>query len=392
MSISVVVVSYRTHLWLERCLLSVVTGADAVILVDNGSPGGAVGEVGRRLGVEVETLPTNTGFAGGVNAGLRRVRGDVVAILNDDAVAGPEWLASAAAVLADPTVAAVGPKILFPWPFAEIHLNEEPHFAPDDPRPLARNIRRVEVDGLDVPLGGLQGPGVHRLEQRVEGDVTHQWRWTTGSGPIYVPVPEDGKGTEVTVNGEPVPVEQLVDLVSNAGCYLSARGHGGDYGFAAPDDGRFDVATERFATTGAAMVARAETFSRLGRFAESFFAYYEDFDWCWRARLAGLRLAYDPSAVVHHVGGASTGGPASDRVRYLAARNRMQTLARNAPLPVLWSELRSPADRPESGMALPLAKRITQGLLERRSLARHRRRKPIEIWREWAGQDEGWPP
>ena len=48
-------------------------------------------------------------------------RGDVVALLNDDAVAGPEWLASAVAVLTDPGVAAVGPKILFPWPFAEIN-------------------------------------------------------------------------------------------------------------------------------------------------------------------------------------------------------------------------------------------------------------------------------
>src|SRR5205085_11599343 len=134
---------------------------------------------GRRLGAVVEALPTNTGFAGGVNVGLRRARGDVVALLNDDAVAGPEWLASAVAVLADPGVAAVGPKVVFPWPFAEIRLDEEPHFASGDPRPLGRNMRRVEVDGVDVPLGGLLGPGVHRLEQRVEGDLTLQWRWTS---------------------------------------------------------------------------------------------------------------------------------------------------------------------------------------------------------------------
>jgi hypothetical protein len=302
-------------------------------------------------------------------------------------VADPGWLPLAAAALADPGVAAVGPKILLPWPFAEIHLDEEPRFAPGDPRPLARNIRRVEVDGVEVPLGGLLGSGVHRLEQRVEGDVTHQWRWTTGSGPIYVPVPEEGKGLEVAVDSEPVPVEQLVDLVGNAGSYLSARGHGGDHGFDAPDDGRFDASAERFATTGAAMVARAETFRRIGAFADPFFAYYEDLDWCWRARLAGLRLVYDPAGVVRHVGGASTGGSASDRVRYLAARNRMQTLARNAPLRVLSSELRSPVDRPESGMALALVNRVIQGLLERRALARRWDRKPLDVWREWAGRD-----
>jgi GT2 family glycosyltransferase len=390
MTSSVVVVSYRTHLWLDRCLTSVIDQADEVILVDNGSPGGAVGDIGRALGVHVETLPTNTGFAGGANAGIRRARGDIVALLNDDAVADPDWLASAGKVLEDPSVAAVGPKILFPWPFAEVHLDDEPQFFPGDPRPLARNIRHVEVDGVDVPLGGLHGPGIHRLEQRTEGDITHQWRWTTGSGPIYIPVPEEAKGAEVAVNGEPVPVQRQVDLVSNAGSYLSARGHGGDYGFAAPDDGRFDAATEHFATTGAAMVVRAETFARLGAFAESFFAYYEDFDWCWRARLAGLRLVYDPAGVVRHVGGASSGGPVSERVKYLAARNRVQTLARNAPLRVLWSELRSPSDRPDSGMAPGLAKRTGQGLVERRALARLRRCRPSEVWERWAGRDETW--
>ena len=390
MTTSVIVVSYRPHLWLERCLRSVLAQADEVILVDNGSPGGAVGDEGRRRGAVVESLPTNTGFAGGVNAGLRRARGDIVALLNDDAVAGEGWLPAARRALADPAVAAVGPKILYPWPFAEIHLDEEPQFFLGDPRPLARNIRHVEVDGVDVPLGGLLGPGVHRLEQRVEGDVTHQWRWTTGSGAIYVPVPEGGQGAAVTVNQEPVAVTGLVDLVSNAGSYLSARGHGGDYGFAAPDQDRFDVPAERFANTGAAMAARKETFAFLGGFAEPFFAYYEDFDWCWRARLAGLRVIYDPAAVVRHVSGASTGGPAADRVRYLAARNRMHTLARNAPLRILRSELRSPTGRPEQGMALAIAKRVTYGLVERRRFASRWRHSPGEVWAEWAGRDERW--
>jgi GT2 family glycosyltransferase len=362
--------------------------ADEVVLVDNGSPGGRVGAVGRRLGAVVETLPKNRGFAAGVNAGLRRARGGVVALLNDDAVAGAEWLASAAAVLEDPSVAAVGPKILLLWRFVEIRLDTEPRFAPGDPRPLGRAIYRVQVDGVDVPLGGLMGSGVHRLEQRVDRDGTRQWRWTSGSGPIFVPVREDGKGAAAAVDGEPVRVERVVDLVANAGSYLSTNGHGGDYGFGAPDDGAFDVPAERFATTGAAMAARAETFARVGGFAESYFAYYEDLDWCWRSRLAGLRCFYDPTCAVRHVGGATTGGPSSDRVRYLAARNRMQTLARNAPLAVVSSQLRSSADRPTSGMILPIVKRVSLGLMERRRLSRGWSTSPHKVWAAWAGRDE----
>ena len=185
----------------------------------------------------------------------------------------------------------------------------------------------------------------------------------------------------------------LVHRINNAGSYLSTHGHGGDYGFLA-DPGApgapFDQPAERFAATGAAMVARAETFRRLGGLAESFFAYYEDTDWCWRARLAGLSIRYDPAGVVHHIGGASTGGPFSARVRFLAARNRIHTLARNAPLPAVWSELRSPVDRPSSGMALPLAGRVTRGLLERVRLACLWTGRPEDVWRAWAGRDEVW--
>src|SRR5581483_10484861 len=330
-SSSVIVVSYRIHGWLERCLESVAGQADEVLLVDNGSPGGAVGAIGRRCGVTVETLGKNRGFAGGVNAGLRRAKGDLVALLNDDAFAEPGWLASAAKALADPSVAAVGPKILFPSKFAEIRLDEEPRFAPPDPRPLGRMISRVELDGRPMALGALRGAGLHELEHEVRDGVGRDFRWTAGSGPILVPLDEGAVDAEVTVDGEPAPVTRTVDVISCAGVYLSIEGHAGDYGFEAPEDGRFDDPAERFAATGAALVARAETFARIGGLAESFFAYYEDVDWCWRARLAGLRILYEPNGVVRHVGGASTGGPSSERVRFLAARNRIYALARNAP-------------------------------------------------------------
>lgn len=389
MKTTVIVVSYRSHPWLERCLESVLGQADEVILVDNGSPGGGIGDVGRRLGAKVEPLPRNTGFAGGVNAGLRRAGGDVIALLNDDAMASPEWLRSAAAVLGDPAVAAVGPKILFPGPYVEVRCDMEPHFVPIDPRPLGRLIHRVEVDSTEVPLGSLFGAGIHKLEESHDGGVTQRWRWTSGAGPICVPVPEGVTAPQVEIDGEALEVKQFVSVISNAGSYLSANGHGGDYGFGAADDGRFDLPCERFATTGAAMVATAETFARVGRFAENYFAYYEDLDWCWRARLAGLRCMFDPSATVHHVGGASTGGPGAERVRRLAARNRIQTLIRNAPPEVVWHQLRSPVDRP-AGLILPIARRMATGAVERRRLARGWTVTPRAVWDGWAGRDETW--
>jgi GT2 family glycosyltransferase len=387
---SVVVVSYRVHQWLGQCLASAVEAADEVILIDNGSPGGAVAAVGRRCGAIVHVLPKNLGFACGVNAGLRQARGDIVALLNDDAVADAKWLAASAAALTDPTVAAVGPKITFFRPCLEVSVADETKVFPPDLRPLGRLMRRIQVGGIDAPLEGLSGPGVHEVDEINDDGVAGHGRWTSGPAPFYVPIPEDAEGATLLINGEPVEPLRTVALINNAGSYLSANGHGGDYGFGAPDDGAFDLPAERFATTGAAMAARAETFARIGGLAESYFAYYEDLDWCWRARLAGLRCVYDPASTVRHVGGASTGGPAADRVRRLAARNRMQTLARNAPLPVVWSQLRSSVDRPKSGMAVPIARRVVRGLVERRRLARTWSARPGHVWSAWAGRDETW--
>jgi O-antigen biosynthesis protein len=390
---SIIVVCHSDQPWLGRCLESALEEADEVILVDNGSPGEIASAVGRRLGAVVVRLPSNVGFPAGVNRGLEQAAGDIVALLNDDAWCDPGWLESAEKVLADPTVAAVGPKVLFARPFAEIRLDEDPHFAPGDPRPLGRCIRRVTARDADVPLASLFGPGLHDLEEGIGPDgVPGPWRWSTGSGAIHVPMPDLAGTGEIRIDGEPVPVVAQVHRINNAGSYLSTHGHGGDYGFRAVDDpgGPFDHPAERFAATGAAMVARAETFHRLGGLAESFFAYYEDTDWCWRARLAGLSIRYESGGTVHHVGGASTGGPFSATVQFLAARNRLHMLARNAPWSVVARELRSPVDRPPSGMVLSLGRAVSQGLTERLRLARLWITTPPQVWASWAGRDEAW--
>ena len=94
----------------------------------------------------------------------------------------------------------------------------------------------------------------------------------------------------------------------------------------------------------------------LGGLANQFFGYFEDIDWCWRAQLAGLRIRYEPAAVVRHAGGLSFGGMQSLRVRQLYGRNRLLCLVRNAPLGIA---------RPERLAVEPLgqrAARIASGL------------------------------
>jgi len=380
---SAVVVSYKPGSWLAPCLASLTGQADQVVLVDNGSEGAEASRVGREAGAIVVRSPTNRGFASGVNVGVARATGDVVALLNDDAKAGPNWLEASAKALEDPNVAAVGPKILLAGWYREVVLPDDDWHAPGDARPLGRQVRSVTVHGAEVMPVAI-GQGLHRLER----DGKDVWRWTAGRRPWYVPLP-DGCGPEATVlvDGQAAPPGRAVHVVNSAGAYLDTRGYAGDIGEAAPDDGRFDQPAETFALSGAAFVFRAATWHRMGPFAGYFFAYYEDIDWCWRARLAGLRLVYDPAATVEHRRSASSGGEHDPWVRVTAERNRTLTMVRNGPRERVVAALAERATGgPDGGVRRRTALALPRALFERALLRRHWAISPGEVWSTWAGR------
>lgn len=389
-----VVVSYRPHRWLSDCLESVVGQCDELIVVDNGSAGGEVSSVAERHGARVVALGRNTGFPAGVNAGVQAATGEVVALLNDDAMAEPGWLDSAVTVLGDESVAAVAPKLVFALPFAEIRFPDEGRAVGSDARLLGHPLREATIDRTDLlPL--LFGPGVHAMEDGVLDGVPGPWRWTSGQAPIYLRLEPDWDPARLLIDGDPAPVVGQVSLINNAGSYLSFEGHAGDHGYLSPDDGSFDVPAERFGACGAALVTTRGVFERVGPFADSFFAYYEDVDWCWRARLAGLRVLYEPSGVARHVGGASTGGPLAPDVVSLAARNRLLCLARNAPLRVAAEQSR----RAFTGKDAPgrlsdhrpgALLRLAGAMAGRPGLSRGRMCSPGDVWERWAGADQTW--
>jgi len=57
---------------------------------------------------------------------------------------------------------------------------------------------------------------------------------------------------------------------------------------------------------GSCFATRRDVFERLGGLDESFFMYWEDADYCRRARALGLRSHYLPTSTVRHSGGLSS--------------------------------------------------------------------------------------
>lgn len=384
------VVSHRPGSWLAECLGSVVSQAAEVIVVDNGSTDAEASAVGRRLGATTVRAAHNLGFAAGVNLGLRHARGEIVALLNDDAVADPGWLDAAQSALADPTVAAVTPKVLLRGLFAEIVLEDDAFPAPGDHRRLGRQLRSVTAGATEV-LENVLGAGIHDVERAIVDSRPTAWRWTTGAAPFYVPLADPSDADTVRVDGEPVEVRTLCTLVNHAGSFLEPHGIAGEYGFAAPDDGRFDRRTERFGFSATAPVFRAETLATLGGMAGPFFAYNEDTDWCLRARLAGLRIVYDPGATVHHRLSATSGGPKEPLVRFLSQRNALLCVARNAPRPVVCRQLwRRMTEGPGDGVRRAVAAKLPWALATRTQMHRLWVATPQEVWDRWAGIDSDW--
>ncbi len=97
------------------------------------------------------------------------------------------------------------------------------------------------------------------------------------------------------------------------------------------DHGQLDEAGEVFAVGGAAALYRRVVFERVGCFDADFFAYLEDVDWGFRARLAGYSARYEPRALGYHLGGATLGAINSFSLYHLR-RNQIWLVAKNYPL------------------------------------------------------------
>lgn len=98
---------------------------------------------------------------------------------------------------------------------------------------------------------------------------------------------------------------------------------------------RYTHKREIFSACAGAALYRRKVFEEIGYFDENFFAYMEDVDISYRARIYGYKCMYCPKAVVYHLGSATSGSKYNSFKIKLAARNNVYVPYKNMPWPQL---------------------------------------------------------
>jgi GT2 family glycosyltransferase len=141
---------------------------------------------------------------------------------------------------------------------------------------------------------------------------------------------------------QPGSAEERSRVIDSTGIYFTRNLRHFDRGAEELDHGQYDRNEYVFGATGAAALYRREMIrdvSVAGQFFdEDFFAYREDADVAWRARLMGWKCLYVPSAVGWHVRRVTP-----ERFEQLpwvinwhSVKNRFLMRAKNISAPLYW--------------------------------------------------------
>ncbi len=93
----------------------------------------------------------------------------------------------------------------------------------------------------------------------------------------------------------------------------------------------YEEPDEIFAACGGAVIYRKAVLERIGYLDESHFAYLEDIDLGWRAKIAGWKNIYAPEAKVLHVGSGTSGSRYNEFKVSLSSRNSIYLAYKNMP-------------------------------------------------------------
>ena len=125
---------------------------------------------------------------------------------------------------------------------------------------------------------------------------------------------------------------QEPEIVDDAGDYYCALGWAYALGKGKKDCESYAKARKIFAACAGAAIYRREIFEKIGFFDENHFAYLEDIDVGYRARIHGFYNVFEPAAIVFHAGSATSGSKYNEFKVNFSSRNSVYIIRKNMPL------------------------------------------------------------
>jgi len=134
---------------------------------------------------------------------------------------------------------------------------------------------------------------------------------------------EIGESDEaIAVLGPTIYYYSMGDVIWSAGGSVDRYGEPSHPRSDEKDDGRVSGPQNVDYVTGCAFLMKRSALDRIGPLDESFFIYFEETEWCARARRYGFRVVYVPEAKMWHKV-TPTARVYSRRYLYLMSRNRL---------------------------------------------------------------------
>ncbi len=121
------------------------------------------------------------------------------------------------------------------------------------------------------------------------------------------------------------------EVLDGAGDYYCALGWAFAYGKGKKTE-ECDKCRKIFSSCGGACIYDKAKLEITGLFDELHFAYLEDVDLGYRARISGFDNIYEPAAVVYHAGSGFSGSRYNEFKIKLSSRNSVYLILKNMPL------------------------------------------------------------
>lgn len=97
------------------------------------------------------------------------------------------------------------------------------------------------------------------------------------------------------------------------------------------DKGQYEKLEETDFITGCMLFFDKKVINKIGLWDEKYFLYFEDADFCERAKKAGFKLYYNPKIIIYHKNAQSTGGSGSNLHQKYQRKNRLRFGLKYAP-------------------------------------------------------------